>query len=70
MDVAQERSGKWGKWKPTVFNGASNEGGPSAPPARADIQAMHEAYCALPEHAPRYPCLRFAQVKGRLTGMR
>ena len=48
MDVAQERSCKWGKWKPTVFNGASNEGGPSAPLGRTNKEpCQHSGYFPL-----------------------
>ena len=31
LDVQQVRSCRWGKWRPTVFGGASNEGGEAAP---------------------------------------
>ena len=48
MDVTQERSCKWGKWKPTVFNGASNEGGPSAPLGRTNKEpCQHSGYFPL-----------------------
>ena len=48
MDVTQERSCKWGKWKPTVFNGASNEGGPSAPLGRTNKEpCQHAGYFPL-----------------------
>ena len=48
MDVTNERSCKWGKWKPTVFNGASNEGGPSAPLGRTNKEpCQHSGYFPL-----------------------
>ena len=48
MDVNNERSCKWGKWKPTVFNGASNEGGPSAPLGRTNKEpCQHSGYFPL-----------------------
>jgi hypothetical protein len=48
MDVNDERSCRWGKWKPTVFNGASNEGGPSAPLGRTNKEpCQHSGYFPL-----------------------
>ena len=46
MGVTWERSCKWGKWKPTVFNGASNEGGPSAPLGRTNKEPCQHSGCS------------------------